>query len=46
MMWKTLKGIIRDESDGNIEDIDFESLDDTTQYNIAERSHLFYVQTY
>lgn len=46
-MWKTLKEIIRGEPTGTkeIENIDFEILDNTEECNIADKFNLYYIQS-
>jgi len=46
-MWKTLKEIIRGEPSGDMkaEDINFESLDNTEERNVADNFNLCYVQS-
>jgi len=46
-MWKILKEIIRGEPSGNMkaEDINFESLDNIEERNVADKFNLFYIQS-
>jgi len=47
IIWKTVKEIIKSELSGNRkkEDINFKSLDNITECNIADKFNLFYVQS-
>jgi len=46
-MWKTLKEVIREEKAGTkeINDVDFEILQNIREYDLADKFNLYYIQS-